>query len=181
MTDVKTTSGAKRRGAPLDTTRAERGVWLVKVPQFLAAQWQSETPLTQERDGARSRVEPLLVAALVPVLKCVPTANAECAARVHSALTRCLAVPRRALHARGQLTLGWESVTKAPAFGALLTCAAAARLARPRAGVALTPPAPRLQGAGGGGRHPGRRAQAGGCAERAPVRLARGLLFRRRR
>ena len=69
--DVKPpSSGAKRKGAPLDTTRAERGVWLVKVPQFLAAQWQSETPLTLERDGARSRVEAVLTAALVPVLKC---------------------------------------------------------------------------------------------------------------
>jgi hypothetical protein len=73
--EAKPPSGGKRKGAPLDTTRAERGVWLVKVPQFLATQWQSETPLTQERDGARSRVEPALVAALVPVLKC---AHARC-------------------------------------------------------------------------------------------------------
>ena len=68
--DVKPPSGAKRKAAPLDAARAERGVWLVKVPQFLASQWQSEAPLALERDGARSRVEPVLTAALVPVIKC---------------------------------------------------------------------------------------------------------------
>ena len=69
--DVKPPLAAKRKAAPLDAARAERGVWLVKVPQFLASQWQSEAPLALERDGARSRVEPVLSSALVPVIKCV--------------------------------------------------------------------------------------------------------------
>ena len=68
--DVKPPLGAKRKAASLDAARAERGVWLVKVPLFLATQWQSEAPLAQERDGARSRVEPVLITALVPVIKC---------------------------------------------------------------------------------------------------------------
>ena len=67
--DVKPPSGSKRKAAVLDVARAERGVWLVKVPQFLASQWQSEAPLALERDGARSRVEPVLTAALLPVIK----------------------------------------------------------------------------------------------------------------
>jgi len=78
--EEKAPSGSKRNAAPLDATRAERGVWLVKVPQFLATQWQSESPLAQERDGARSRVEPALTAALVPVLKCAaPSVLRACA------------------------------------------------------------------------------------------------------
>jgi hypothetical protein len=67
MTDVKPALG-KRKGVPVDSARAERGVWLVKVPQFLATQWQA-VPLLQEREAARTRAEPLLTAALVPVLR----------------------------------------------------------------------------------------------------------------
>ena len=70
MGDVKPhAAGVKRKGCPLDGGRAERGVWLIKVPHFLAAQWQA-VPLLQERETARTRAEPALVAALVPALRC---------------------------------------------------------------------------------------------------------------
>ena len=67
MADVK--PGLKSKAVLLDAGRAERGVWLIKVPQFLATQWQA-LPLLQEREAARSKAEPVLVAALVPVLRC---------------------------------------------------------------------------------------------------------------
>jgi hypothetical protein len=66
----------KRKGIPLDSGRAERGVWLIKVPQFLATQWQA-VPLLQERETARTRTEPVLVAALVPVLRRVACVRAR--------------------------------------------------------------------------------------------------------
>jgi len=65
--------------------------------------------------------------------------RAQRAARLRTLLTQGRPTRRRALHARGQLTLGWESSTKTPAFGALLTYAAApARMARSGVGRALT-------------------------------------------
>jgi hypothetical protein len=67
MADAKP-AGLKRKAVPLDAGRAERGVWLIKVPQFLSTQWQA-LPLLQEREAARTKAEPVLVAALVPVLR----------------------------------------------------------------------------------------------------------------
>jgi hypothetical protein len=93
--DLKPSGGGKRKGAPLDSARAGRGVWLVKLPQFLASQW-AVVPLLQEREAARSRAEPVLVAALVPVLR-----------RARRRAPRCrAALPRRAAGADASAAAG---------------------------------------------------------------------------
>ena len=62
---------ARKRKAevPVDCARAERAVWMVRLPSYVAQQWQA-LPLLQERQLARSRAEPALAAVLVPALRC---------------------------------------------------------------------------------------------------------------
>jgi len=112
MSDAAAAKTRRKRPAPLDTSRAERSLvrlsafpsppgahpaaqWLVKVPLFIAASWQTAS-LAAEREAARAAAEPTLVAALVPALRLVAQ--------------------------RGELSDAWASAGKAPAFAELLRC-----------------------------------------------------------
>jgi len=65
---------AKRRAVPVSTAASERKLWLVKVPAFVSANWQS-LPFLQERSSARARLEPVLEVVLSPLVLCAPASQ----------------------------------------------------------------------------------------------------------
>ena len=124
----------------LTWSASERPVWLVKVPQFVHSQWQSLAFL-QEREAARARFEPALVAALAPLLR---------------GLLESAAGP-------GEVQRKWGDAAGLAAFGQLLMCARGALLV-PRPPLTTRAQRNGVERRDGGG-HAGSR--AGGCAVRA--------------
>jgi hypothetical protein len=112
--DPADAAGARMLG--VDVGRAERVVWLVKVPAFVSGQWQA-LPLLQERATARARAEPVLVQVITAALRCAPVAPAKsCALRVPDS------VSFRSLHSSSELAAGWDNARKADDFQRLLRC-----------------------------------------------------------
>jgi len=112
--DPADAAGARMLG--VDVGRAERVVWLVKVPAFVSGQWQA-LPLLQERATARARAEPVLVQVITAALRCAPVAPAKsCALCVPDS------VSFRSLHSSSELAAGWDNARKADDFQRLLRC-----------------------------------------------------------
>ena len=105
----------------VDVGKAERAVWLVKVPAFVASQWQA-LPLLQEREAARARAEPALVPVVTAALRCVCSRCRGPDAR-RRLPPYCLG---SVLHTTGELSAGWDNARKADDFHRLLTCVQAA-------------------------------------------------------
>ena len=142
----------------VDVGKAERAVWLVKVPAFVSSQWQA-LPLLQEREAARAHAEPALVPVLAAALRCVPLLVVITAGGV--------TYPPRlgsVLHTTGELSAGWDNARKADDFHRLLTCVRQAnRFTSAALSLAPSHSCARLQRPGGAWQHRRRDAVLAGA------------------